>query len=177
VKFIPTAIDGVVRVELEPIRDERGFFARAWCEDEFEAAGIPASWVQANIGHNQLAGVLRGLHFQRAPHQEAKLVRCTRGSLQDVAVDLRPESPTYKQWVSAILTADGGEMLYIPPGCATGYLTLEPETDLFYQTSARFDRESATGVRYDDPAFGIDWLAPIERVSAADRAWPHLEAA
>jgi len=177
VRFIPTAIEGVVRVELEPIRDDRGFFARAWCEDEFAAAGIATTWVQANIGHNPLRGVLRGLHLQRAPHQEAKLVRCTRGRLQDVAVDLRADSPTYRRWVSAILTADGGEMLYVPPGCATGYLTLEPDTDVFYQTSARFARESATGVRFDDPAFGIEWLAPIRLVSEADRAWPYVEAA
>jgi dTDP-4-dehydrorhamnose 3,5-epimerase len=177
VRFIPTAIQGVVRVELEPIRDERGFFARAWSADEFGAAGIPATWVQANVGHNPLAGVLRGLHLQRAPHEEAKLVRCTRGRLQDVAVDLRPDSPTYRQWVSSILTAENGEMLYVPPGCATGYLKLEPDTDLFYQTSARFAPESATGVRYDDPAFGIEWSGPVQLVSAADRSWPYLAAA
>lgn len=175
-RFTATAIDGVVRVELEPIHDERGFFARAWSEDEFAAAGIPTTWVHANIGHNPREGTLRGLHLQRAPHEEAKLVRCTRGRLQDVAVDLRADSPTYGRWVSSILTADNGEMLYVPPGCATGYLTLEPETDLFYQTSERFVPDSATGVRYDDPAFGIEWVRPILLVSAADGAWPYVDA-
>jgi dTDP-4-dehydrorhamnose 3,5-epimerase len=175
-RFLPTSIAGVVRVELDPIRDERGFFARAWCEDEFREAGLTATWVQANLGRNHAAGTLRGMHYQREPHPETKLVRCTRGRIQDVAVDMRPDSPTYRQWVSAELTAEGGEMLYIGPGCAHGYLTLEPDSDLFYQTSARYDRESATGVRHDDPAFGIEWSAPIVLVSEADRSWPLQDA-
>lgn len=174
--FIPTAIDTVVRVELDPIRDDRGFFARAWCEDEFAAAGLATAWVQANIGHNPVRGTLRGMHRQREPHSEAKLVRCTRGRLLDVAVDLRPDSPTFRQWVSAELTAARGEMLFIGPGLAHGYLTLEPETDIFYQTSARYARESASGVRYDDPAFGIEWGAPIILVSEGDRSWPLQDA-
>ena len=172
--FTPTAIAGVVRVDLDPIRDDRGFFARAWCEDEFEAAGLGTIWVQANLAHNPLAGTLRGMHLQREPHPETKLVRCTRGRIFDVAVDVRPESPTYRQWVGAELTADRGEMLFIGPGCAHGYLTLEPDSDLFYQTSARYARDSATGVRFDDPAFGIEWPAPIALISAADQAWPLL---
>lgn len=171
-KFEPTAIEGVIRIELEPIRDERGFFARAWGRDEFAAAGIETDWIQLNLGRNPQAGTLRGMHYQTDPHPEAKLVRCTRGSLQDVAVDMRPASPTFRQWVSAILTADGGEMLYLPPGCAHGYLTLEPDTDLLYQGSARYARESSTGVRFDDPAFGIAWEGPITLVSDADRSWP-----
>lgn len=174
--FIPTAIDTVVRVELDPIRDDRGFFARAWCEDEFAAAGVATAWVQANIGHNPVRGTLRGMHHQREPHSEAKLVRCTRGRLLDVAVDLRPDSPTFRQWVSAELTAARGEMLFIGPGLAHGYLTLEPDTDIFYQTSARYARESASGVRYDDPAFGIEWGAPIILVSEGDRSWPLQDA-
>jgi dTDP-4-dehydrorhamnose 3,5-epimerase len=171
-RFEQTAIDGVVRIELEPIRDERGYFARAWSADEFLAAGLTATWIQANIGHNPAVGTLRGMHFQRDPHAEAKLVRCSRGRIQDVAVDLRPGSATHGEWVSAELTAGGGEMLHIPPGCAHGYLTLEPDSDLFYMTSAAYDRASAGGVRFDDPAFGIRWQGPITLVSEADRTWP-----
>lgn len=173
-RFEPTAIDGVVRIALDPIRDERGFFARAWSADEFLAAGLDATWIQANIGHNDAAGTLRGMHFQLEPHAETKLVRCSRGRIQDVAVDLRPGSPTLHRWVSAELTAAGGEMLYIPPGCAHGYLTLEPDSDIFYMTDAAYDRASASGVRYDDPAFDIRWAAPITIVSEADRRWPFL---
>lgn len=174
--FVPTRIEGVVRVQLDPIRDDRGFFARAWCEDEFAAAGLATTWVQANLGHNPAMGTLRGMHYQREPHPETKLVRCTRGRILDVAVDMRADSPTFRQWVSAELTAELGEMLFIGPGCAHGYLTLEPETDLFYQTSTRYARESATGVRYDDPAFGIDWGLPVVLVSEADRSWPLQDA-
>ena len=170
--FFPTAIAGVVRVELGPIRDDRGFFARAWCEDEFGAAGMATTWVQANLAHNPAAGTLRGLHYQREPNAEAKLVRCTRGRVQDVAVDLRPDSPTFRRWEAAELSAERGEMLYIGPGCAHGYLTLEAGSDIFYQTSARYAPGSATGVRFDDPAFGIDWAGPILLVSEADRGWP-----
>ncbi len=175
--FTPTGIAGVVRVGIDPIRDERGFFARSWCEDEFAAAGLATAWVQANIGHNPVAGTLRGMHYQREPHAETKLVRCTRGRVLDVAVDLRPESSTFRHWVSAELTVEHGEALLIGPGLAHGYLTLEPDSDIFYLTSARYDRGSAAGVRYDDPAFGITWDAPIVMVSEADRGWPLLGAA
>lgn len=171
-RFERTRLDGVVRIELDPIRDERGFFARAWCKDDFAAAGLDATWVQANVAHNPTAGTLRGMHLQRSPHAEAKLVRCTRGRLYDVAVDLRPGSPTYGGSVREELTADGGEMLFIPPGCAHGYLTLEPSTDVLYLTSAKYEPAAATGVRYDDPAFDIDWGAPIALVSDQDRTWP-----
>src|SRR4029079_14564038 len=116
------------------------------------------------------AGTLRGLHLQRDPDAEAKLVGCTRGRVQDVVVDLRPTSPTYRRWVSAELSADGGESLFVAPGCAHGYLTLEPDTDVLYQTSARYAPGSATGVRFDDPAFGIEWAAPVEVISEADRS-------
>jgi dTDP-4-dehydrorhamnose 3,5-epimerase len=174
-RFITTAIEGVVHVELEPIRDDRGFFARAWCRDEFAEAGIQAEWVQANFAHNPVAGTLRGLHFQREPFAESKLVRCTRGRLQDVAVDLRPTSPTYGRWVDTVLDSHAGNMLLVPPGCATGYLTLEPDTDLFYQTTVRFERAAAAGVRFDDPLFGIIWRGPITLLSEQDRNWPWLE--
>ncbi len=173
-RFNTTSIQGVFHIELEPIHDDRGFFARAWSRDEFTEAGIDAEWVQANLAHNPAAGTLRGLHFQREPYAESKLVRCTRGRLQDVAVDLRPDSPTYGRWVDAVLDARVGNMLLIPPGCATGYLTLEPETDLFYQTTVRYQPDAASGVRYDDPFFGVDWQGPIALVSIQDRNWPWL---
>ena len=175
-KFEPTAIDGVVRIELEPIRDERGFFARAWGADEFAAAGIETDWIQLNLGRNPKAGTLRGMHYQTEPHGEAKLVRCTRGRLQDVAVDMRPASPTYRRWVSADPDRRRRRDAVPAPGCAHGYLTLEPDTDLLYQASARYVREAATGVRFDDPAFGIEWAGPITLVSDADRAWPLQDA-
>lgn len=168
----PTAIEGVWIVRLDPIRDDRGFFARAWARDEFERAGLDIRWEQANHAHNPTAGTLRGIHFQRDPHAEWKLVRCTRGRLQDVAVDLRPDSATRHRWVEATLDADTGDMLLIPPGCGHGYLTLEPGTDLYYLTSAAYARESAGGVRYDDPAFGIRWARSIALVSEQDRSWP-----
>ncbi|HUT79295.1 MAG TPA: dTDP-4-dehydrorhamnose 3,5-epimerase family protein [Polyangia bacterium] len=175
-RFTETGIEGVVQIGLDPIRDDRGYFARAWSADEFLAGGLNATWVQANLGHNPVEGTLRGMHLQLEPHAETKLVRCTRGRIQDVAVDLRPTSTTFRRWVSVELTAERGEMLYIPPGCAHGYLTLEPESDLFYFTSEAYDRASATGVRYEDPAFGIRWEAPIRIVSEADRTWPLQDA-
>lgn len=171
-RFITTPIDGVVRIELDPIRDERGFFARAWADDEFAEAGLGANWVQANLGRSPRAGTLRGLHYQRDPNPEAKLVRCTRGRAQDVVVDMRPESPTFRHWVATELTAERGESLFVPAGCAHGYLTLEPDTDVYYQASARYAPESATGVRFDDPAFLIEWSAPILVISDTDRSWP-----
>lgn len=175
-KFEPTAIDGVWRIELSPIRDERGFFARAWSRDEFAERGMDAPLVQANLARNPVAGTLRGIHFQRAPHAEAKFVRCLRGSLFDVAVDLREDSPTYLRWVGVTLTAEGGESLWLPPGTAHGYLTLEPDTDLLYHTSERYAPDAAGGLRYDDPRLAIDWPRDVALVSEADRAWPLLDA-
>lgn len=162
-------------MELDPIRDDRGFFARIWDGAEFAAAGIQADWIQASVAHNPFRGTLRGMHFQHEPHAEYKLVRCTRGRIQDVALDLRPDSPTFRQWVGFELSADNGAMLVIPPGCAHGYLTLEPTTDIMYLTSAPYARDAASGVRHDDPAFGIVWDGPIERLSAADRSWPLID--
>ena len=170
--FKETKIAGVFVVELEPRRDERGYFARQWCIDEFTRAGLDCTTVQINTARSVMAGTLRGIHYQRAPHDEVKLVRCTRGSVFDVAVDLRNDSPTFCQWVGVELDEDSGRMLYIPKGCGHGYLTLAPNTDLAYQTSAPYAPQSATGVRYDDPAFGIVWPGPIAVVSAQDRNWP-----
>lgn len=174
IRFHETEIEGVRYIEIDPIRDERGWFARAWCRDEFAAAGVAVEWVQANLGHNPGAGTLRGMHLQSDPHAEFKLVRCTRGRLQDVAVDLREGSPTFRRWVSRELSADRGDMLLVPPGCAHGYLTLERTTDILYQTSAAYAGDAATGVRHDDPTLGIVWDGPIRLVSPADRSWPLL---
>jgi dTDP-4-dehydrorhamnose 3,5-epimerase len=153
--FTKTKIDGVCVVELEPRRDERGFFARQWCADEFTCAGLNPEIAQINMARSAAAGTLRGLHFQVAPHAEAKLVRCTRGAVFDVAVDLRAGSPTFRQWFGTDLDDESGRMLYIPEGCAHGYAP-----------------KSAGGVRYDDPAFGIVWPEPVKVISQQDLNWP-----
>jgi dTDP-4-dehydrorhamnose 3,5-epimerase len=174
VKFTPLAVPGAFRVELEPKRDDRGYFARWWCEDEFMAQGIHFEAVQANTGFSPLAGTLRGLHFQSAPEAEAKYVRCTRGAAFDVVVDLRPDSPTFRRWDGVRISEDDGAGVFVPTGCAHGYLTLEPETEVHYLTSARFAPALAGGIRYDDPLVGIRWPnAPI-LVSERDRTWPLL---
>lgn len=171
-KFTRTKIDGVVVVELEPRADNRGFFARQWCADEFASAGLDTRIAQVNTAHSAATGTLRGMHFQAAPHAEVKLVRCTRGAVFDVAVDLRAASPTFCQWFGIELDADAGRALYIPEGCGHGYLTLMPETDLVYQASVRYAPKCAGGIRYDDPAFKIAWPAPISVVSQQDLGWP-----
>lgn len=174
-KFTSTTIDGVVVVDIRPIRDDRGFFARGWCADEFAGHGLPSGWVQSNIGMSTRAGTLRGLHFQREPHGEAKLVRCVRGAVYDVAVDLRLESPTYRAWFGVQLDADERRMLYIPPGCAHGYQALSDVSEIHYHTSHRYVPEACGGARHDDPAFGIDWPLPVTSISEQDAAWPLLE--
>jgi dTDP-4-dehydrorhamnose 3,5-epimerase len=170
--FSKTKIDGVFVVELEPRRDERGFFARQWCADEFTRAGLNPAIAQINSARSASAGTLRGLHLQVAPHAEAKLVRCTHGAVFDVALDLRAGSPTFRQWFGMGLDGELGRMLYIPEGCAHGYLTLEPNTDLTYQASVPYAPKSARGFRYDDPAFGIVWPEAVKVVSQQDLSWP-----
>lgn len=175
-RILETEIAGVFVVEAEPIFDRRGWFARAWDRDEFAAAGLEIDWVQANTGFSHRAGTLRGLHYQRDPWGEHKLVRCTRGALFDVAVDLRPGSPTVGDWTAVELAAGDGRSLLIPPGCAHGYLTTAESTELFYLTSRSYVPSAATGVRYDDPAFGVRWPRAVEVVSDQDAAWPFWEA-
>jgi dTDP-4-dehydrorhamnose 3,5-epimerase len=170
--FTETKILGVFVIELEPRRDERGYFARQWCADELERAGLDPRIAQINTTHSVVAGTLRGVHYQKPPHAEVKLVRCTRGAVFDVAVDLRPSSPTFCQWLGTELDAESGRMLYIPEGCGHGFLTLVPDTDLAYQASVPFAPGSATGVRHDDPAFNIVWPGPIKVMSPQDRNWP-----
>ena len=171
-KFLPLKIEGVIEVRIDRIEDERGFFARAWCVDEFQEAGQDFDWVQMNLARSHKTGTLRGLHYQADPWGEAKLVRCVKGSVFDVAVDLREGSATRHDWVGVELSAEAGNMLLIPPGCAHGYLTLTDDADLMYQTSQRYVASAAGGARFDDPAFGIEWPAPITVVSERDRSWP-----
>jgi len=170
--FSSTKISGVFVIELEPRRDTRGFFARQWCGEEIARAGLDLWIAQINAARGIAAGTLRGIHFQLAPHAEVKLVRCNRGAVYDVAVDLRPDSPTFRQWVGVELDAESGRALYIPEGCGHGYLTLAADTDLVYQASVPYAPKSARGARYDDPAFEIAWPRPIEVISDQDRTWP-----
>jgi len=174
--FTPTELAGAYVVDLEPREDERGFFARAWAQEEFAAHGLSTEVVQANIAFNHRKGTLRGMHFQHAPHAEVKLVRCVRGALYDVIVDLRPESRTWKRWFGVELTAENRRMLYIPEGFAHGYQTLADESEAYYQVSEFYAPHAEGGVRWDDPAFGIEWPDPLPSVmSEKDRTWPDYE--
>lgn len=170
--FRPTPLAGAWLVEPERKADERGFFARTWCREEFAAQGLDPALAQCSISFNHRRGTLRGLHLQIAPHAETKLVRCTRGAVWDVIVDLRPESPTLRQHFAALLSAEKGNALYIPPGMAHGFQTLEDATEVFYQISVPYAPESARGYRWDDPAFGIPWPEPVTVISERDREWP-----
>jgi len=172
-QFFDTSLPGVHLIELEKIRDDRGYFARTWCKEEFEAHGLNPAMLQMNLGFSYRKGTVRGMHFQLPPYGEAKLVRCNRGSLYDVIVDLRPDSPTYCEWFGMKLTAENGSMLYVPPGCAHGYQTLDDNTELQYLTSQVYQRDYARGVRFDDPVFNIQWPTDVTVVSEADRNWPN----
>ncbi len=171
-EFAETKIKGVFVVRQKKIEDARGFFARAWCRDEFTAAGLNPTILQLNTAFSTRAGTVRGMHFQAAPHAEAKFIRCTRGAIFDVAVDLRADSPTRGQWVGEELSAENGVMLYIPEGCAHGYQTLRDETEMYYTTSAPYAPKAAGGYRYNEAAFGISWPLPVSIISDADKNWP-----
>ncbi len=153
-------------------QDDRGFFARAYCEGEFAEHGLAPRMVQTNVSYNHQRGTLRGLHFQRAPHREVKLVRCTRGALYDVIVDIRPDSTAYGEWMGVALSADAHRMLYVPEGFAHGFLTLKDDTEVTYQVSAFYTPGAEGGLRYDDPALAIDWPAAVRVISDKDRSWP-----
>lgn len=176
-RFSEAGLAGVFEISIEPHRDERGYFARTWCQREFQAHGLNSTLVQCNISFNARSGTLRGMHFQAGRSAEAKLVRCTRGSIYDVVLDLRPQSSSYKQWVGVTLTAQNHNMVYIPEGCAHGFITLEDDTEVFYQMSEFFDPQSAQGVRWDDPAFGIVWPAKVEVISQRDASYLAFEKA
>jgi dTDP-4-dehydrorhamnose 3,5-epimerase len=176
VKFVPLALAGAFSIEVERHKDERGFFARTWDRDEFAQHGLDPELAQCSISRNIRVGTLRGMHFQTAPHQETKIVRCTRGTIFDVIVDLRPGSPTQTQWVGVELDADLGNALYIPKGFAHGFQTLTDDSEVLYMISERYAPEAAGGVRWDDPAFGIEWpYAEVRTMNERDRAWPDYE--
>jgi dTDP-4-dehydrorhamnose 3,5-epimerase len=175
VKFIETRLGGAYRVELEPIADERGFFARSFCRREFEARGLAAVWVQSNVSWNERKHTLRGMHYQVPPSAEAKLLRCTAGAIYDVIVDLRRDSPTRFEWVGVELDAERRTLLYVPEGFAHGFLTLCDRCEVFYEMSAPHDPAAARGVRFDDPRLRIAWPAPPAVISERDRALPLLD--
>jgi dTDP-4-dehydrorhamnose 3,5-epimerase len=170
--FTETALKGAYLIEPEEIKDERGFFARTWCRREFEAHGLNPRVAQCNISFNVKKGTLRGMHFQITPHEEAKLVRCTRGAIYDVIVDVRPNSPTITQHVGVTLSAGNRKMLYVPEGCAHGFLTLEDDTEVSYQISEFYAPDHARGYRWNDPAFRIPWPAEVLVISDRDRQYP-----
>ncbi|HNV70942.1 MAG TPA: dTDP-4-dehydrorhamnose 3,5-epimerase [Candidatus Ozemobacteraceae bacterium] len=169
-KFISTPLQDAYLIEIDAISDERGFFARSWCAREFEKHGLNCRLSQSNLSFNHKSGTLRGMHFQRAPHAEVKLVRCTRGRIFDAIVDIRPSSPTCGKWFGAELSADNHRMMYVPEGFAHGYLTREDNTEVFYQVSEFYSPESEGGIRFDDPQIGIQWPDPILLVSPKDQA-------
>jgi dTDP-4-dehydrorhamnose 3,5-epimerase len=170
--FHETNLAGVFDIYPDAKCDERGFFARTWCQKEFEEKRLVSTLAQCSISFNNRKGTLRGMHYQDEPYAETKVVRCTRGAIYDVALDLRRDSPTFQQWVARELTAENRHMLYIPQGCAHGFLTLEDNTEIFYQISEFFDAPSARGVRWNDPAFGIAWPGEAEVISERDRTYP-----
>jgi len=173
-RFTECEVSGAWTIDPSPHADARGRFMRAWCANEFADRGIAFVPVQANMGLSAQPGTVRGLHYQVAPHQEAKLVRCTRGSVFDVLVDLRPGSATFGRWCGAELTAINGRMLYLPPLCAHGYQTLEPESEIYYLTSAFYAPQAVRGLRFDDPTVGIPWPLPPAAMSEQDARWPYL---
>ncbi|MEY2486490.1 MAG: dTDP-4-dehydrorhamnose 3,5-epimerase [Verrucomicrobiota bacterium] len=170
--FTETSLKGAFIVELEPHGDARGFFARTFCVREFERHGLNATVAQCNISHNREAGTLRGIHFQKPPCSEAKLVRCVRGGIHDVIVDLRPKSQTYKRHFAVELNAQNRRALFVPEFFAHGFQTLTDETDVEYQMSEFYMPEHSSGFRYDDAAFAIPWPLPVRNVSERDLAWP-----
>ncbi len=170
--FTETILKGAFLIEPERLEDERGFFARTWCQREFEQHGLRPRWVQCSISYNKKRGTLRGMHYQATPHEEIKLVRCSRGAIYDVIIDLRPQSPTFKKHVAAELSAENRKMFYIPEGLAHGFQTLEDDCEVFYQISEFYEASRARGVRWNDLAFGINWPEPVRVISGRDRNYP-----
>lgn len=170
--FQKTKLAGVFEICVEPKRDERGFFARSWCQREFEAHGLNTQLVQCNISFNARKGTLRGMHYQAAPYPETKLIRCISGAIYDVVIDLRPDSPTFTHWIGVELTHTARNMIYVPEGCAHGFLTLEDEAEVTYQMSEFYHPELSRGVRWDDPAFQVVWPAKVDVISERDRTYP-----
>jgi dTDP-4-dehydrorhamnose 3,5-epimerase len=175
VRFVPTSVAGVYVIEPERHVDERGFFARTWCAQEFADHGLETGLAQCSVSFNRRRGTLRGLHYQSPPWAEVKLVRCSRGALFDVAVDLRPDSATFRGWVGLELTADDGRALYIPRGVAHGFYVLADATEVDYQISAPHRSDCARGVRWNDPFHGVAWPGPVEVIAPRDRDYPDVE--
>lgn len=167
--FRETVLKGAFTIDLDRVEDERGFFARSWCVKEFEANGLDTRLVQCNVSFNKVRGTLRGMHYQVAPAAEVKVVRCTQGAIHDVIADLRPDSPTYKQAFSVLLSAENRRMLYIPKGFAHGFLTLTDDAEVFYQMSEYYAPECARGFRWDDATFAISWPDQVRIISSKDR--------
>jgi dTDP-4-dehydrorhamnose 3,5-epimerase len=170
--FTETKLRGAFIIEPEPVEDERGFFARAWCRREFAARGLNSTVAQCGLSFNKKRGTLRGMHYQVAPYEEVKIVRCTRGAIYDVIIDLRPESPTFKQYIAVVLSAENRKALYVPERVAHGLQTLEDETEVFYQISEFYAPESARGVRWNDPTFAIEWPPAERTIIERDATYP-----
>ncbi len=175
-KFLQTPLEGAYVVEIQPISDERGFFSRLWCRQEFQDAGLHASFAQHSISFNRSRGTLRGMHFQLPPHEEVKIVRCSSGAIWDVILDLRSGSPTFCRWFAAELSAHNRKSLYVPAGFAHGFQTLSDDAEVLYQISEPYFSESARGVRWNDPAFGIEWPLPNPILSNRDREYEDFNA-
>jgi len=173
-KFSESPLPGVYVVDLEPVADDRGFFARGWCKNEFEEHGLTANICQVNLSQNHFAGTLRGLHMQSAPYEEAKLVRCSRGTIFDVAVDMRKNSEHYLRWFGCELSAENRTALFVPKGFAHGYQTLSEDTDVYYLVSEFYAPGTEVGFRFDDPKIGISWPTDIREISDKDRSWELL---
>lgn len=173
--FKKTPLPGAYVIEPERINDHRGFFARVWCKKELQQHGLKSELSQSNVGFSHRKGTVRGLHFQKSPFAESKIVRCTRGSIFDVIVDLRPESPSFRCWFGVQLSDENRNMIYVPEGMATGYMTLEDNTEINYHTSEFFNPAAASGVRFNDPAFGIQWPLDATVISEQDRNWPLIK--
>ena len=174
-RFITTRLQDVRLIELEPISDQRGLFARTFCAREFADAGLATEYVQHSFSHTLRAGTVRGMHFQRAPDEEVKVVRCLTGAIYDVLIDLRSSSPTHMQWEAFELSGDDGRQLYVPSGLAHGFQTLAPATAVGYMMTVFHAPAAAAGIRHDDPAFGIDWPLPVTEISDRDRSWPNFD--
>lgn len=177
-RFVELSLAGALIIEPERHTDERGWFARTWCRDEFARRGLPVAWAQSSVAYNRRRGTLRGLHYQDDPFPEAKLVRCTRGAVHDVIVDLRPASPTFANWIAVELSTANGRQLFVPPGFAHGYQTLTDDAEMFYQISESYRPELARGLRWDDPALAIAWPdCPERTISPRDLSFPCLRLA
>lgn len=173
--FRETKLQGVFEIHVESKPDERGSFARCWCQKEFEDNKLNPKLVQCSVSFNARRGTLRGMHYSVPPFAETKVVRCTRRSIYDVVVDLRPDSPTFRDWIAVVLTADQRNMVYVPEGCGHGFLTLEDQAEVFYQMSEFYHPECARGLRWNDPAFRIAWPQEVQVISERDRAYPNFE--